>query len=234
MIVMPSNATGWFWHCLSRETGKIGHLYSPGGYLRRPIPWFRYALDNGAFACWNQKENTFNDSAWDAVEKEWEKMLRHFSTATQRPLWAIVPDVPGNAEATIERFRKYVRLLQELGIPIAFAVQDGMTLHSLKELPVQPEVVCVGGTDVFKWGSVRMWAKHFPRVHVLRCNSPEKLYLLEELGVESCDGTGWNRGDKTQTMGLEEWARRNPQPITEMLTPYTCRQARPRQQEWAF
>ena len=44
MIVMPANATGWFWHCLARETGRIGHLYSPGAQ-RGPWPWFPFALD---------------------------------------------------------------------------------------------------------------------------------------------------------------------------------------------
>lgn len=54
MIVMPANSSGWFWHSLARETGRLGHLYSPGGQ-RGPWPWFPYALDNGAYACWTVK-----------------------------------------------------------------------------------------------------------------------------------------------------------------------------------
>lgn len=48
MIVMPANSSGWFWHALARETGRLGLV------------------------------------VWSQVAKA-------------RPLWAIVPDVPGNA-----------------------------------------------------------------------------------------------------------------------------------------
>lgn len=105
MIVMPANSTGWFWHSLARETGRIGHLYSPRAQTG-PWPWFPYALDNGAFSC-----------------------------------------------------------------------------------------------------------------------------ELESMGVESCDGTGWLRGDKTQTAGVEEWARSRAQPITSPLWPHTCKAPRVPEQE---
>jgi hypothetical protein len=109
-----------------------------------------------------------------------------------------------------------------------------MSLHDVKALSPQPEVVAIGGSDQYKWGSVHMWAASWPRVHVLRCNSPEKLQLLESLGVESCDGTGWNRGDRKQTAGLERWARRHPVPRVDELAPFVCRGKKTAQMEWAF
>ena len=48
MIVMPANSTGWFWHCLARETGKIGHLYSPGAQRGLGLG-FRLLLITGRF-----------------------------------------------------------------------------------------------------------------------------------------------------------------------------------------
>jgi hypothetical protein len=60
MIVMPACSSGWLWHSLARETGRIGHLYSPRSQ-RGPWPWFPYACDNGAFSCWNPIENTFDN-----------------------------------------------------------------------------------------------------------------------------------------------------------------------------
>jgi hypothetical protein len=45
------------------------------------------------------------------------------------------------------------------------------------------------------------------------------------LGCESCDGTGWNRGDRRQTQGLEDWARKKAQPKNYTLTPHVCRAA---------
>lgn len=233
MIVMPANASGWFWHCMARETGRIGHLYSPGAQ-RGPWPWFPFALDNGAFSCWDMATNTFDESKWSATEKAWQALLYWAASSIERPRWAIVPDVPGNAEATLSRYEKYVQQVFDAEILPAIAVQDGMTSEQVKALIPGPSVICVGGTTEWKWATVEYWKNAFPRVHVLRCNSPEKLYWLESLGVESCDGTGWNRGDRKQTAGLEAWARSKANPITTSLTPYASRAKGKLQQCWAF
>lgn len=229
MIVMPANCTGWFWHSLARETGRLGHLYSPAAQ-RGPWPWFPYALDNGAFSCWEPKGNTFNDERWEATEAEWMRLLFWAQAAPIRPRWSIVPDVPGNAAATLERWPKYAARVVAAGIPLAVAVQDGMTPETVRGLDPLPEVIAVGGTTDWKWQTVETWAREFPRVHLLRCNSPAKLDWLETLGVESCDGTGWNRGDRAQTQGLEEWCRRHGQPTNEPLWPHVCRQSKDRKQ----
>jgi len=233
MIVMPANATGWFWYCLARETGRIGHLYSPGAE-RGPWPWFPFALDNGAFGCWDMATNAFDDERWAATLPQWKKMLAWAAPNMDGVRWAIVPDVPGNRERTIEQWSQYAGVVQAHGLTLAVAVQDGMSLHDVKALSPQPEVVAIGGSNQYKWGSVHMWAANWPRVHVLRCNSPEKLQLLEALGVESCDGTGWNRGDRKQTAGLERWARQHPVPRVDDLAPFVCRGKKTAQMEWAF
>lgn len=223
MIVMPANATGWFWHCLVRETGRLGHLYSPRAQ-RGPWPWFPYACDNGAFACWEPKTNTFDEVKWGRTEQAWRELLMWCECAPMKPRWAIVPDVPGNSPATLSRWPGYVGQVLAAGISPALAVQDGMTPADVLALDVQPSVICVGGTTEWKWSMVETWARAFPRVHVLRVNAPDKLDYLERLGIESCDGTGWNRGDKKQTAGLERWARKAPCPTSENLTPFVCKQ----------
>ena len=229
MLVMPANSTGWFWHCLARETGRIGHLYSPGSQ-RGPWPWFPFALDNGAFSCWDMRTNEFDEAKWQETLPKWKALIR-WASPTGMARWAIAPDVPGNATETLKRYKQYHRFVADSEIAPALAVQDGMTVSDVKALSEQPQVICVGGTTEWKWETVELWAKAFPRVHVLRCNSPEKLYYLEELGVESCDGTGWNRGDRRQTQGVETWARSKASPQLFNLTPYVCRKARDNQQE---
>lgn len=207
MIVMPACSSGWFWHCLARETQRIGHLYSPGAQ-RGPWPWFSFAFDNGCFSLWTPETNEFDEEKWvGSAVHEWRRMLFWSGCQTQKPRWAIVPDRPGNWEITVEKWGIYACELVEAGIPLAVAVQDGATIESVKALYPQPEVICVGGSTDWKWETAEMWIKAFPRVHILRCNSPEKLHWLDALGCESCDGTGWNRGDRRQTKGLEDWAR---------------------------
>lgn len=222
MIVMPANSSGWFWHSLARETGRIGHLITPGSQAG-PWPWFPHALDNGAFACWDRANNVFSDEKWVSAQEEWFRLLFWAQAAPVKPRWSIVPDVPGNAERTLERWQTYSRYVIDAGFPLALAVQDGMTPECVKALSPIPGVVAVGGTTEWKWATVETWAREFERVHVLRCNAPDKLDYLEGLGVESCDGTGWNRGDRKQTSGLETWARKRAHPTSEALWPHVCR-----------
>ena len=229
MIVMPACSSGWIWHCLARETGRIGHLYSPGDQ-RGPWPWLPYACDNGAFSCWNQQDNTFDYDKWSTKELEWKTLMLWTQTSGQEPLWAIAPDVPGQKDPTLEQWPKFAKLVVECGIPPALAVQDGMTKEDVDKLDPQPAVIAVGGTTEWKWDKVAYWARWYKRVHVLRCNRPNKLAWLEELGIESCDGTGWNRGDRTQTQGVEEWATSRGTPRIDPLSPHVCRQPKQKKQ----
>jgi hypothetical protein len=225
MIVMPANSTGWFWHSLARETGRIGHLYSPRAQ-RGPWPWFPYALDNGAFSCWNPKDNSFDDDKWAATEIAWRHLLTWTQATQVKPLWSIVPDVPGNAGRTLEKWYKFAPEVIASGFTPALAVQDGM---NQSDVPEDAEFICVGGSTEWKWKTVEMWAESFNRVHLLRCNSPDKLQYLEDLGIESTDGTGWNRGDRKQTSGLEEFARKSAKPTRSRLWPFVCRTNCPKQ-----
>ena len=106
MIVMPASACGWLWHSLARETSCIGHLYSPGDQ-RGPWPWIPYALDNGAFSCWTQKTNTFDHAKWANKEYAWRTLIMWAQTVPIKPLWAIVPDVPGNGLATLNKWEEF-------------------------------------------------------------------------------------------------------------------------------
>ena len=225
MIVMPANASGWFWHCLARETGHIGHMYSPGAQ-RGPWEWLPYALDNGAFSCWDREQNVFDFTAWAAKEAEWKRLLFWAQSVAIQPMWAIVPDVPGNAEETIKQWSKYAPIVERAHIPLAVAVQDGMDAATVRALSPPPLVVAVGGTTEWKWQTAEEWCRNFSRVHVLRCNSPTKLPMLEKWGCESCDGTGWNRGNRRQTSGLEEWARKHAKPVKSPLWPHVSRKDR--------
>lgn len=223
MIVMPANSTGWFWHCLARETRRIGHLYSPGAE-RGPWPWFPFALDNGAFSCWDPIQNIFDQEKWEANEAKWRKLLLWAQSVNQRALWAIVPDVPGNASKTMEKWNRFANEVKFSKIPIALAVQDGMEARDVRRLSPQPDVIAIGGSTEWKWKTVEKWAEEFPRVHLLRCNAQSKLDYLESIGIESTDGTGWNRGDRNQTKGLENWARSLMRRHEFPLYPHVCRE----------
>lgn len=197
-MVMPANnrkAIVHYWG--GRYPGRIGHLYGPGGF-GSAYPWLPYALDNGAFPAFTNG-------------REWERgpflsLLAAASASDQQPLWVAVPDVVADKDATIAKWAEWSRALRvSYGWPLAFCVQDGMVPS---DVPVDADVVFVGGSTAWKWETVPMWASAFPRVHVGRVNSPRRLWELEALGVESCDGTGWFRGDDAQTSGLAAFMER--------------------------
>ncbi len=185
MMVMPSNGSYWWLHYWAgRNPGCVGHLYSPGGE-RGPYHHLPFALDNGAFGGFD--------------EKNWRHLIVWACLCGTRPLWAAVPDCVGDPVATSQMWMEYAIVIERHGWSKAFVVQDG---HTLKDVPPSAAVVFVGGGTEWKEQTVGYWCEHFPRVHVGRVNGYRMLRKCADAGVESCDGTGFNRGDKRQLAGL--------------------------------
>jgi hypothetical protein len=197
MMVMPANngkSVVHYW--AGKYPGRIGHLYSPDGF-RAPVPWLPYALDNGRFPAWSAGK------AWD--EDGYRRMLDRAAESGFSPRWALVPDVVADREGTLAEWDRWAALLSGYGWPLAFAVQDGM---DEADVPDAADVVFVGGSTEWKRRTFRGWCKNFGRVHVGRINTERWLWECHLAGAESCDGTGWFRGDKAQLAGLERYLER--------------------------
>lgn len=195
LVVMPSNNSGMqIGYLAGKYPGRLGWLISPDGW-RKPPSWMPYALDNGAFGAWA------NQKPWD--EGKFMDLLES-ARSHYRPLWVVVPDVVADREATMALWPVWSQRIREVlpHIPLAFAVQDGMTPE---DVPSAAAVVFVGGSTEWKWRTVRMWTENFPRVHVAKVNSERKLWQCHEVGAESCDGTGWMRGGEDRIEELERF-----------------------------
>lgn len=185
VIVMPSNGSHWWVHYWAGRRPKcLGHLYSPGGQ-RGPFPHLPFAVDNGAFGGFE--------------EDRWKALLRWVCLSGYKPMWVAVPDFVGDAEKTIEMWETHKEEAERYGWPLAFVLQDGI---KKEDVPKDAQVVFVGGSTEWKEKTVEYWCNEFPRVHVGRVNGYRMLRKCADAGAESCDGTGWGRGDKRQLLEL--------------------------------
>lgn len=184
-------------HYWAGKYGGIGDLISPNGIAQfTPYPWLPYIIDNGAYSVWAAGET------WTAVQTD--KFLatcNRLLKSPVKPSFIVVPDVVCDASLTLEKWYEFSPLLKKYGVPLAFVVQDGMTIDLLPDC----DVVFIGGSTKWKWETLEYWCHHFPRVHVGRVNEFGQLSRAYHAGAESVDGTGYFRGDKRQLDGLEKF-----------------------------
>lgn len=194
MIVMLANNSGAEARTLAAAfPDRIGHLYGPDGW-RGPFQEFPHALDNGSWPAFK------NGVRWDAAPMLalWDKAAR----SAIRPRWGAVADVVGNRVRTLALWRRWSPYLQRrYGWPLAFVVQNGMTASDLPPVS-EAAVLFVGGSTEWKRETTAYWCHHHPRVHVGRVNGERDLWRYHLAGAESCDGSGWFRGDRRQLDGL--------------------------------
>jgi hypothetical protein len=198
MVVMPSNSGKAIVHYWAgRYPGRLGHLYSPAG-RRGPFPWLPYCLDNDVYGAWAAGR------PWDA--EAFRAHLRWAAAAPCAPGWVVMPDAVGDRATTLRQWDAWETEVRAEGWPVALAVQDGMTPADAAATGC--DVVFLGGTTDWKRAQLRRlsaWRRVCARVHVGRINTGRWLWLCAEQGAESCDGTGWFRGDPRQLAELEEF-----------------------------
>lgn len=198
MMLMPANASNATVHYFAgRYPGRIGWLVGPSARAKTKLrEWMPYALDNDAFSTFSK------GTQWSEVE--WLELLKWSRSSGMKPIWAIVPDVVGDRSKTIELWHRYAPTVERFGFAKAFAVQDGMEPG---DVPLEANVVFVGGTTEWKWRTLPMWSRAFPRVHVGRVNEIRRLWTCQDLGVESVDGSGWFRAtqDGRQAASIKNW-----------------------------
>lgn len=163
--------------CAEELGCEVGQLLTPltGFRLRDPErPW---AIDNGAFAGFD--------------EKAFFARLRRQEKDKEKCLFLTVPDVPFAAMRTAELFDLFKERL--VGWPLALAVQDG---HEQVRIPwSEIGTLFVGGSTSWKVGphaaACVQTAKALGKwVHVGRINDPARFEHFEKLGADSCDGSG--------------------------------------------
>ena len=192
--------------------GTLGYIDTPAQGNRRPdgITW---CADNGCFS-----------DKWDG-EKWWAWLVANAHAAASC-LFAVAPDVVGDAFATTVRFRKYGPRIRSLGYPVAYVAQDGLeglrgrTVDGGPTLPVpwdSFDCLFIGGSTGWKLGKAarEIVAEAKARgkwVHMGRVNSEKRWLYADAIGCDSVDGTFLTFGPDINLPKLLAWQRHNEQP----------------------
>lgn len=158
-----------------------------------PRSGWLWAADNGCFSA------TWDESRWRA----WLELDHPRSGC----LFAVVPDVVGDACATLDRFGTFLPMMKRLRYPIALAAQDGLEDMAVPWSSI--DCLFIGGTTEWKLseaarglaGQARAQGKW---VHVGRVNS-DKRFRSWAKAADSCDGTFLAWGPTKNTPRLVRW-----------------------------
>jgi hypothetical protein len=126
-------------------------------------------------------------------------------------LFVTVPDVVGDAAATLEAFGRWAPELERRGLPLGLVAQDGMTLADLDELAPRLAALFIGGSTEWKEGpeaaELAIAAKRAGLwVHWGRVNTRRRFDLIVATGAaDSFDGSKWARFRKTYLPGGLRW-----------------------------
>jgi len=115
-----------------------------------------------------------------------ERIVAYRSTC----LFIVVPDVPGDGEATLSCFECSGDLFAQMGYPLAYCLQDGCEDF---DLPLGADVAFLGGTDPWRkaWGAKMLGRARTEglRTHVGRVNSKRRMQALRFTAADTVDGT---------------------------------------------
>lgn len=169
-------------------TPKQGNSVPEGAY---------WCADNGCFG----KGYPGDQSWWAWLEQHDHK---------ERCLFAVAPDVVGDAEATLERSLPWLSRIRGLGIPAAFVAQDGW--EQINVPWDEFDVLFIGGSTEFKLGQVARSAvaeakELGKQVHMGRVNSERRIRYADAIGCDSADGTYLIFGPHQNLPDVLAWLR---------------------------
>lgn len=190
------------------QDGTIAYIDTPAQGNRRPegVTW---CADNGAFS------DRFDEGKW------W-RFLCDNAHAAESCLFAVAPDVVGDAAATLERSLPWLPKIRALGYPVAFVLQDGATDDLIPWDDF--DALFIGGTTDYKLGpDARQYAAEAKRrgkwLHMGRVNSERRYRYAAAIGCDSVDGTYLTFGPNENLPTLLAWTRNEGQSALFGVTP---------------
>lgn len=186
--------------------GMLGAVITPAQGNRLP-PGVMFAVDNNCGPGKNGKPGT----SYPGDRAYLELLSRMSARARRRCLFAVAPDVLGDAQATVERSARFVyRVRAWFGLPVAMVAQNG--LEDMEVPWTWFDVLFLGGDTAWKLGPAarELTAEAKARrkqVHMGRVNSLRRLRYAAAIGCDSADGTYLAFGSDENLPKLLGWLR---------------------------
>lgn len=185
--------------CAAMSAGKFGCMTTPAQ---------GNVLPEG---CWYGADNSMFGKGWPGFEA-WFRWLKETVEryGAERCLFAVAPDEPFDAYRTYHKSLPWLLEIRDLGVPAAFAAQDGCE-HGLLPSWDEFDVLFLAGTTEWKIGQVALslsWEakSRGKRVHMGRVNSRKRLRIAESFGCDTADGTYFAFGPLINLARMGQWA----------------------------
>jgi hypothetical protein len=144
----------------------------------RNPPSGSYALDNGAFVAWKNKEQ------WS--ERRFFNLIKRYPDYD----FIVAPDIVCGGERSLVRSLDYIG---KIFPPVYLAVQDGMQANTISQYLDSFDGIFIGGSLPWKFSTARMWADiahlYKKKCHAGRVGTWEGLVHMHYSGVDSVDTT---------------------------------------------
>lgn len=161
-----------------------------------------WAADNGCFA---------HPERFD-MERYAAYLDKRLAVHGETCLFVTAPDVPFDADGTLQRFERYGERVKATGARVALVTQDGM--HA-EDIPWRDlDALFVGGSTEWKTGQESSALITTARerglwVHMGRVNSYRRLKTAASMGCDSVDGTYLKYGPDVNWPKLKGWLDRH-------------------------
>lgn len=167
----------------------------------RPVDGALWCADNGCFG---------KGYPGDA---EWFAWLEANAYRADSCVFAVAPDVVGDAAATLERSAPWLPRIRALGYPAALVAQDGLESRTVPWDAF--DCLFIGGTTGWKLGRhARDLAGEARRrgkwVHMGRVNSERRFRYAQTIGCNSVDGTYLTYAPDINVHRVLSWTRLAP------------------------
>lgn len=175
----------------------LGVMLTPDMGNRPDLSATAWAADNGCFS----QGATFSIGRW----LMWLERMQPYQATC---LFAVAPDVLGDAVATWKRSRLLLPLLRDMGWPAALVAQDGMEHTHIHWRAF--DALFIGGSTRWKLSpqAAQLVAEAKQRgkwVHMGRVNSARRLRIAAEMGCDSADGTFLAYGPDRNIKRVRRW-----------------------------